>query len=538
MTISHTLVKVEYVDYGNHEQLPLAYLRPLEARFCQLPCQGLVCTLANVDPVIQPPTSEERSISQRTWPPECCKWFMKLVVGKSADMTVLHCCGRNELTVDVNLPSDVLLSAESLASFPVPANLSSYRRLVTLLSLASFMVSTGIARLRDPSVSLLLEAPSSLSSDASLATFESPAFTVTTLNSVPTPDDVLATAAATSPSLLPLDLQHSDRKAVDQSEVSKSEPPTSDTRPGQEVARLLDCSFKSDDCDSGTFQSTSSSTPPLPSQMQPEMMLEAVPAGVPQADGCSPETDASYSLDKLPALLLQLGSCDDFTLLMSHIVSPSKFFVHLVEEKSASEMVGLTEGLNHHYSQDANRVPLLSEQVEIGTLCCIQSPDDGQWCRGLITSVKKSASSSPTEVRILYLDYGDSAQTTTEAVMLLHHTFHHFSAQCICCALDAVQAPHSSGTKVKQSPFVDTSTQSAVDKPLADTTEDSDPGFRSEHDECKAVSVVQTCELGRSHYEHLLSDDLQQWSTETVKIFQLLTSGKPLVAVVKVDGKF
>ena len=108
------------------------------------------------------------------------------------------------------------------------------------------------------------------------------------------------------------------------------------------------------------------------------------------------------------------------------------------------------------------------------------------------------------------------------------HTFHHFSAQCICCVLDAIQAPHSSEAKVKGSPFVDTSSQSAIgsqsssyDKTLVCATEDCSSVFHTE----------------RSYHEHLTSDN-QQWCAETMKIFQLLTSGKPLVAIAKKDGKF
>lgn len=525
VTTSHALVKVKYVDYGNHEQLPLTYLRPLEPRFCQLACQGLVCSLVNVGPAIQLPTSNGRSALQDTWPPECCTWFTKLLVGKSANMTVLHCGRCNDLTVDVNLPSDVLLSAESLDNFPIHPipNLSSYRQLVTPLSLTSFMISTGIARIQDLSVSLLLEAPSVLSSDVSLATFANAPFTVPTLNSMPAPSGVLATTTmtATTTSPLPSKLQQSDVKAVGQSEVSVSIPPICSTRSDQEVDEH---SCESEHCGGTTSKETLS-------KLQPEMMSEvnnAVPTRVSQLDKCSPKLDACDSLGKLPPLLLQLGSSDEFTLLMSHVVSPSKFFVHLVEEKSASEMVSLTEGLNSHYSQHANRIPLLPEQVEIGTLCCIQSPDDGQWCRGLITSVRKSAHSSPKDVHIFYLDYGDSTQTTTEAVMILDHTFHHFSAQCICCVLDAIQAPRSSEAKVKGSPFIDTSSQSTIgsksssyDKTLVCATEDGSSAFHTE----------------RSYHEHLTSDN-QQWCAETMKIFQLLTSGKPLVAIAKKDGKF
>ena len=542
---SHTLAQVNYVDYGNHEQLPLSSLRPLEVRFCHLPCQGLICSLSDVYPVIR----EGRSVPQSTWPPEYCNWFVKLLLGKSVKLTILHCSRWNNLAVDISLPSDVLLSAESLSNFPVPiesvANLSSYRHLVTPVSLASFMVSTGIARVSSSLMPSLLQMPSPLPFlNVPLATFACAAFTAPALNSVPTPSDVLITPAATS--LFQL--------KSDNVEMLKSAPPATlkciTNRPeptdrGEIQETMHQC--ENDHCDSvhsnpevATTQSSSHMQQETTVKVSKDLNVDS--DSVPQLDSHKASTCAHDTLSDLAPLSLQLGSCNDFTILMSHIVSPSKFFVHLVEEKSASEMVSLTEEMNDHYSQPSNCVPLVPEQLTVGTLCCLQSPDDDQWCRGLIISVKPSTEASLKEVNIFFLDYGDSIQIRSDMLMELDKKFHQLPAQCICCALSDIQPPCPSGTKMKQSPTVNASKHNtSCSPPLAlndhSTTDKSITNSPAQCYKRNAVSAVQGCELGRSYEEHLTSDG-QQWSAETTKILELLTNGKPLVAVVEVEGMF
>ena len=540
-------MQVNYVDYGNHEQLPLTSLRPLEVCFCHLPCQGLTCSLADIHPVMR----EGRSVPQGTWPPEFCNWFVKLLLGKSVKLTILHCGKWNNLSVDINLPSDVLLSAESLANFPVPiesvANLSSYRHLVTPISLTTFMASTGIARVSGPLMTSLLQMASPLPFlNVPLAAFACAAFAVPALNSMSTPSDVLIAPAATP--LLQL--------KSDDVETSKSAPPATqkcitdcpqptDQEVTQETKHRL---CEDDHCDS-VHSNPELATTQSPSQMQQETTVKVSKDlnvdndSVPQLDACKSNTSAHNTVSDLAPLSLQLGSCNDFTIFMSHIVSPSKFFVHLLEEKHVSKMVSLAEGLNDHYSQPSNCVSLVPEQVTVGTMCCLQSPDDGQWCRGLIISVKPSTDASLKEANIFFLDYGDSSQIRSDMLMELDKKFHPIPPQCICCALSGIQPPCPSETKTKQSPTVNASSehnisQTECSSPLSvndhSTTDKSITTSPAQYYKHKAVSAVQ---LGRS-YEELLTSDDQQWSAETTKILELLTNGKPLVAVVEVEGTF
>lgn len=55
LTVSpYAMVMVDYVDYGNREQLTLSNLRPLEPQFCQLPCQSLLCSLSGLQAMPHP----------------------------------------------------------------------------------------------------------------------------------------------------------------------------------------------------------------------------------------------------------------------------------------------------------------------------------------------------------------------------------------------------------------------------------------------------------------------------------------------------
>ena len=190
----------------------------------------------------------------------------------------------------------------------------------------------------------------------------------------------------------------------------------------------------------------------LSSQMQQETTVKVSKNvnvdsdSVPQLDAYKSNTSAHDTLSDLTPLSLQLGSCNDFTIFMSHIVSPSKIFVHLLEEKHVSKMVSLAEGMSDHYSQPSNCVSLVPEQVTVGTLCCLQSPDDAQWCRGLIISVKPSTDAS-LKVNIFFLDYGDSIQIRSDMLMELDKKFHPIPPQCVCCALSGIQPPCPSEAK-------------------------------------------------------------------------------------------
>ena len=532
---------MNYVDYGNHEQLPLTSLLPLEVHFCHLPCQGLTCSLANIHPVM-----EGRSVPQETWPPEFCNWFVKLLLGKSVKLTILHCGKWNNLAVDINLPSDVLLSAESLANFPVPvesvANLSSYRHLVTPISLTSFMASTGIARVSGPLMTSLLQMASPLPFlNVPLAAFACAAFTVPALNSMSTPSDVLIAPAATSLLQLKSDDVETLKNAPLATQKCITKQPTD-----QEVMQETKRQCEDDHCDS-VHSKPELTTTQSSSQMQQETTVKVSKDvngdsdSVPQLDASN--TCAHNTLSVLAPLSLQLGSCNDFTIFMSHIVSPSKFFVHLLEEKSVSKMVSLAEGMNDHYSQPSNCVSLVPEQVAVGTLCCLQSPDDGQWCRGLIISVKPSTDASLKEVNIFFLDYGDSIQIRSDMLMELTKKFHPIPPQCICCALSGIQPPCPSETKMKQSPTVSASSEHNISQtectsPLRENDHSTtDKGITTSPAQCYKHKAVSAVRLGRS-YEDLLTSDDQQWSAETTKILELLTSGKPLVAVVEVEGMF
>ena len=70
---------MNYVDYGNEEMLPFTQLRPLDPKFCALPCQAINCSLKNICPPNQP---------ELWWEPILCDWFSSLLLGKNVQITV------------------------------------------------------------------------------------------------------------------------------------------------------------------------------------------------------------------------------------------------------------------------------------------------------------------------------------------------------------------------------------------------------------------------------------------------------------------
>lgn len=337
-TAPQVWVQVDYVDYGNSEKLPLDRVRPLAQQFCGVPCQALTCSVAGIEPMC---VCNNTNVMQNKWSSDVCNWLSKLILGRSVKIVVLRSKQDNEVSVDVYLPADSLLGTESFANFPMPAqSLAKFSRLKSaqsLISLASFMSSVGLAK-------LVMK------------------------------HDVLPKEVHKGYCCTHLELPLSPKEGVQDNERVHSESVTS----------------------------------PIENAI------------------CSKE-------QVLHSLRVELDSSGEFTLLISCIVNPSKFFVHPIQENIASDMVELSNSLNQHYLNPNNDMPLSEDYAHSGTFCCVYADNDQQWYRGIITDVRGNSASK--ECLVFSIDYGDSSWVPLSSLQVLKEEFFSFPPLCICCSL-------------------------------------------------------------------------------------------------------
>ena len=133
-----------------------------------------------------------------------------------------------------------------------------------------------------------------------------------------------------------------------------------------------------------------------------------------------------------PILLSARG---EFALLVSHVNSPSQFYVHPVQTDTAHDIDQLTSSMSKHYSVGDNLVPLHPGQFDAGHLCCVQSADDGLWYRGVI--VEEMCTSD--QCSVLFVDYGDIQVVHKSTLSVLDQMFVKTPIQCVCCSLCGIR---------------------------------------------------------------------------------------------------
>lgn len=96
--------EVMYIDYGNQERLLYNCIKPLDLKFCHLPCQAITCSLKDVVPSSQ-------CHGSCMWSDKICDWFSKLLLGKSFHVTVSKCLNPNQVAIEMYIPRDELTSS-------------------------------------------------------------------------------------------------------------------------------------------------------------------------------------------------------------------------------------------------------------------------------------------------------------------------------------------------------------------------------------------------------------------------------------------
>ena len=430
---------------------------------------------------------------------------------------MIHCSHENEVGVDIFLPPDLLFSTESLANFPIPvqsiANLSQYRHSLPPVSLTSFMVSIGIARM------LLSLQPAGPLTPLQLSLSCPPLLTSTPWlpQAVTLPMGVMPMEFSLRPAITSTTISSST--ILDQSNSSLQQPGA--------PASLQEIPYPPEaipDAASSTESSYTGSTE--------DLECTPVPKGAREETSESQTVDTSppLTVKDLKPLVIHLGSSKDFLLLVSHVVSPSQFYVYPVQQQSASDMVTLPDSLQQHYSDTAKSIPLPCDHVRTGNLCCLQFSADGLYCRGVIISVRDCEDTSDDlpkperECHVLSIDYGDSNWVKASALSILDVKFCKFPVQCVSCMLCGIRPSSSEGEAsqkvLPESRRANKLQDSGIESPPPDT---SMSGVKPSS--MPAAQVVPS------------SSSLPEWSDKANELFRELTDGKQLVAIVRNEGE-
>ena len=137
------------MDYGNEEILEVAAIRHLNPKFCQLPIQAIMCSLADIEPLNLP----------ASWTEEVISWFSSLLYGSSVTISIMFVNGPNSVQVDPLLPTSQLTNS-LLTNFD-PLSICDARNSESL-SVSLFMCKTGLAMFKETTSTTLPSEESSV----------------------------------------------------------------------------------------------------------------------------------------------------------------------------------------------------------------------------------------------------------------------------------------------------------------------------------------------------------------------------------------
>lgn len=340
-------IMVEYVDYGNHESLPLNRIRVLDQRFSLFPRQALLCSLAGVDLTLLCCGSGDSS----EWCLQVLTWIKSLIFEKPVDLIVYRWLKRNQVEVDVCVPLQALLSSQALSALPSTISADSIVTYTRNKTRASFSL---------------------------LSVMQSFGLTVP----LGTVDDSLT------------------KKLLNQ-DLNDSEPSV----------------------DSGEQICLSLSTPD------------------PLSDKCitkQPPDKGSHGPEALPPMLIQVEESGELTVYVSSVINPGNFYVNPCHESCVQQMNDICNSMRNHFSEGYVQPSQISEDC-VGELCCVQSPQDDEWCRGFITDVTKEQGIK--KYLVLYIDYGDLQWYVASQLKPFPEDLCQYPAQAVHCSLYDVY-PH------------------------------------------------------------------------------------------------
>ncbi|XP_070558426.1 uncharacterized protein [Ptychodera flava] len=480
---STTEVDLLYVDYGNRERLPLTRLRTLNEQFTKLPCQAVCCCLAQVCPPEQ----------VGVWKEDEILYFSNLVYGKTLQGVISTVPGSHLFSIDLSF---MLVTAPQV----MDGSTSSGNVPVMKFNVGDLMVQSGKAKkvegvldmstvrevIAEPRSSEIRDIPGTVWEEMIKPTAEEGAKEPKTAGNTEfhtNRDFILEADKITRPEqlrapdssnqqnvsgfpLTPL-LGESDSYGQDLSFECSSDTSSEESLPDREIS--TQCS-EGDHAVNGPDRVMVEPSQAEKTQEQCESkdmdaadQDDSAPDSSEVAAVCSGvETDSTVEVDlscseiakeekpdevcmicQLERAPLDVSSDGKLRVVMSHIVSPGEFYVHLVSVQ-AKRFDYFLEELNDVYSGFQTRD---SYVPKVGEVCCIHYGEDEKWYRAEVKDVMKNQTEKggaiDTMVTVFYVDFGNTEVVAACDIMPLDLNFIDFPAQAVKCHLSEIDPIHA-----------------------------------------------------------------------------------------------
>ncbi|XP_074614107.1 tudor domain-containing 6-like isoform X2 [Acropora palmata] len=127
---------------------------------------------------------------------------------------------------------------------------------------------------------------------------------------------------------------------------------------------------------------------------------------------------------------------DVFDAMLTHVSSPSSFFIQVLEHDNVKSLEQLSADLNAHYS--SVRYPPF--QAQTNKMCVGLFSETNDWCRGFIDGVNLDGTA-----HVHYLDYGNSEVLPCSEMRPLEARFQHLAPMALKSSLNGVFPAQSNG---------------------------------------------------------------------------------------------
>lgn len=422
-----SIVSVVSVDDGNRDKVGLSRLRPLEEKFTKLPCQGLCCALSGVRP-IKPTPQKTPGVTSSLWSQESIDWLRKTVGGKQLQA---YPTKTNDLIiVDLYAPPP---------KSPKQKHQSVVKGLPSLhYSITEMMINVGMAQRivsaiasNENSMSTTSSNPLSVTNKDSLTRSVSSVSIESKIGEETcSKNDKMAGDCARTGNLI------SSTDTVVQCPTIGSENSGSVVKDHTLLGR--DNMFQEGRLEDGEQEKMSGGD--CKNLIELQHVVHDNSATKLQETVLTPGLEGSFIEGQLPPvdgpICLQM--------LMSHVVSPSEFYVHLVTP-DAGILDVLMDNLNKFYESDTYLESCKSDnsyQPQVGDYCCARFSEDGRWYRGLVTNFRRVEeekkgphNGESVDFQVFHLDFGSSEWVSPENVKQLEARFLSLPGQVVRCRL-------------------------------------------------------------------------------------------------------
>ena len=431
------MVEVHFVDYGNYELLPLSRVKKLQAEHLSLPPQAVKCALAKIDPLDQNLLSDDvmNRFEELTLDKELVMMADKYDKSNGTFEVVLLDTseGKNlDIAKDIQsiLGPSTNRQAARIAGIEIQPGTSERVFVSSATSPAKFSCQLmKMADSLDELMNEMFEYYEQLSvqqdqlSKPAVGEFCAAKFTL---------DDgwyraKVVGVEGNNVSVLYIDYGNSETLALSRLKALNSK---FHSLPCQ----AIDCSL------SGNCSGVSDTQfQELVSEKEFTARVVTVRRGTAVVDLVSKETNKSIvnTLSKETSQGATTSACnvanlqwktgDTIDVFVAFAESAQKFFCQA--SAHSSELDDLMNRLEEHYSSEAENV----STIEVGS-CCVAWYGEGGWYRAKVQQIQGR------EVKVSYIDYGDTATVPLSSIRTLKPEFSSLPAQGVQCCLKGFSA--------------------------------------------------------------------------------------------------